>query len=99
MGAEIEFGKQLRSLRLFRGLSVREVSQLIGVPATTYRDWEYGKRIQGQPYIRIAQAFGITLDELFGVEKNNIGLEQKLDSIINELQMVRRTLSLKGRNE
>jgi transcriptional regulator with XRE-family HTH domain len=93
----LDFGKRLRSLRVLHRLSLKEASLLIGVPVTTYRDWEYGKRIQGQPYINIARAFGITLNQLFGVDDSDLTLEQKLDAAINELQQVRSALGSSSR--
>jgi transcriptional regulator with XRE-family HTH domain len=55
--------------KLFRfgtkhGLSVRDVADELGIPVSTYRDWEYGKLIRGEPYVKIAELFEVSLDEL-----------------------------------
>lgn len=48
---------------------MKQVAQKIEVPVSTYRDWEYGRAIQGAPYVKIANVFGISLFELLTGEK------------------------------
>jgi transcriptional regulator with XRE-family HTH domain len=45
---------------------MKDVAQAIGVPASTYRDWEYGKAIKGEPYGKLAEFYGVRVDELLG---------------------------------
>ncbi len=82
--------KRLRTFRLISGLSMREAAKRIGVPETTYREWEYGRAIRGEPYIRIARTFGVSLDTLFA---NNISsrqpTEHDFDRIISEIQALK----------
>lgn len=66
---------RLKRLRRLRGFSTVEAAKLIGVPPTTYREWEYGRQITGEPYPDIARAFEVTLDELFGNDPSNTSLE------------------------
>jgi transcriptional regulator with XRE-family HTH domain len=64
------FHERLKSLRLARGLSVSEISKTIGVPVSTYREWENGRLIQGHhPYGALAQALGVSLLELLTGKK------------------------------
>jgi transcriptional regulator with XRE-family HTH domain len=59
------FANRLRKLRRDRNLTLSEVAIAIGVPTSTYRDWEYGKAIRNiEAYERIAKFFGLSLDEL-----------------------------------
>ena len=60
----MSFGKRLLKFRTAQDKSSRQMAEEIGVPISTYRDWEYGKLIRGEPYVKIADALGITLDEL-----------------------------------
>lgn len=59
------FAQRLRRLRKQKGLTLKEVATEIGVPYTTYRDWEYGKAVQGEPYLKICDALSVGLTELF----------------------------------
>jgi transcriptional regulator with XRE-family HTH domain len=69
----------------------REVARRIGVNESTYRQWEYGTTLSGEPYPKIAEAFGITLDELFGLTKNPRETpEEEVERIISELNKTRR---------
>ena len=61
---ENTFGTRLRRLRLHRRLSLKEMASAIGIPVTTYREWEYGRAIKGEPYPRIAEVLGVGLTEL-----------------------------------
>jgi transcriptional regulator with XRE-family HTH domain len=48
---------------------VKEVASALGVPVTTYREWEYGRKIVGEPYAALAQIFEISVYELITGEK------------------------------
>ena len=48
---------------------MREAAHRTGVPETTYREWEYGRQIRGEPYRKIAEAFNISVGMLFGEEE------------------------------
>lgn len=84
------FHTRLRRLRKMRGLSMSALSREIGIPPSTYRDWEYGAAILGQPYIKLAAALNVSLYQLLGSEKsenqNLLDLLDKLDSTIKELK-------------
>ncbi len=56
--------KRLKRLRDGRKLTVKQIAALIGVSPSTYREWEYGRAIQGEPYPRLAEAFGVSLHYL-----------------------------------
>lgn len=92
-GSILEFAKHLKKLRENRKLSIRQTAKLVGVPESTYRDWEYGNAIQGEPYPQIAKAFGITLNELFGVTDDE-SVDAQLDKIIAITHTVKSKLSL-----
>jgi len=68
----MQFAAQLRKLRIENGLTIREVAFAIQVPISTYRDWEYGKAIQGEPYVKLAKVFNVSLEKLMlGEDKVN----------------------------
>ena len=48
---------------------MKEVAAGVGVSLSTYREWEYGRRILGEPYPKIADTLGVGLGELFGAKK------------------------------
>ena len=67
---------------------MRKAAQLIGVPETTYREWEYGRQIRGEPYLKIAKAFGISVSELLGAESSNLTVDQRLNRILEDTAIV-----------
>ena len=60
----MKLGSHLKQLRARKKLTLREVAELLDIPVSTYRDWEYGKAIQGEPYVKLAKIFGVSLSEL-----------------------------------
>lgn len=69
---------------------MRQAAKLIGAPESTYREWEYGRSIRGEPYPRIAKAYGISLEELFGYEKKTTSLTEDfehLESLIRSMKV------------
>jgi transcriptional regulator with XRE-family HTH domain len=87
--------KRLKKLRETRRLSMRETAKLIGVPETTYREWEYGRAVRGEPYLKIAKAFGVKVEELFVVsaEAAELLLEKDIDRVIFGLLELKAKLS------
>ncbi len=87
------FSERLKKFRLRAKLSQRQAAKKIGVPESTYREWEYGSEIRGEPYPQIASAFGVTLHELFGLN-DDLGktAEEKVDKIISDLQSLKSRL-------
>ena len=57
-------GPRIKRLREKKKLTVKEAAALIGVPLTTYREWENGRAIQGEPYTKIAEILDVGLLEL-----------------------------------
>lgn len=56
--------QKLQMLRRGTRLSVKDVADQLGVAESTYRDWEYGRAIKGEPYVKLAEVFGVSLSEL-----------------------------------
>ncbi len=65
---------------------MRDLARLINVPETTYREWEYGRAIRGEPYVKLAKALGVSLEDLLGdgVELPAV-LEKDIDLIVERL--------------
>ena len=78
--------QRMRALRAARGRSVADIARRVGVSESTYRDWEYGRQIKGEPYARIAEALGTTLVELMTGRAVN-------ESILVELHEIERALA------
>lgn len=60
---------RLRRLRKARGLSVKEMAKELRIPESTYREWEYGRAIQGEPYLKLSEMLKVSVYELLGGEK------------------------------
>lgn len=60
---------RLRRLRTLKGFSVKEVAEQIKVPLTTYREWEHGRKIVGEPYVELARVFEVSVYEMITGEK------------------------------
>lgn len=61
-------GTKLAKFRRNKEMTLKEMATRIGGPVSTYRDWEYGREIKGEPYLKIANVLGVSLYELFGGE-------------------------------
>lgn len=88
-----EFGKRLTLFRKRKGYSVRKMAELANVNEVTYRQWEYGAEIRGEPYPDLARAYGITLDELFGTYLLENSAEEEVDKIISALHSLKSKIS------
>lgn len=67
-------------------LTIKECADFLGVSASTYRDWEYGRAITGEPYPKIAELFGISILDLFGMNKSkSVATLSEIELIVDEL--------------
>lgn len=55
---------KIRSLRLKNRMTIKEIAMQIGVPSSTYRDWEYGHKISAEKLQNLADAFEVSISEL-----------------------------------
>jgi transcriptional regulator with XRE-family HTH domain len=56
----------IRRLREFNGWTQSKAAAAAGVPLRTFQNWEAGVRDpQPDGLVKLADAFGVTLDELF----------------------------------
>lgn len=85
--------ERLRKFRLKAGLTLQQVSDRTGIPVSTYKEWENGRQIRGEPYLLLARVYQVSLQELITGEKTQLGpVLEKLDSMIGEIEAVKRDL-------
>lgn len=63
-------GKRLIRLRKRKNLSIKDVALRVGVPQTTYREWENDRKIVGEPYVELAKVFEVSVYELITGDTN-----------------------------
>ncbi|MES3038380.1 MAG: helix-turn-helix transcriptional regulator [Bdellovibrionota bacterium] len=87
---EESLGKRLKRLREARNLSVKDVADAMGIPVTTYREWENDRKIVGEPYPALAELFEVSVYELITGEKGK-GSEvlSSFETIKIELEKIR----------
>ncbi len=80
----MNFNKRLKALRQGQGWTVKSTAEKFGVPETTYREWKYGRAIQGEeePYPKIASLFNLSLFELI------TGKKPDQNKIFRELELL-----------
>lgn len=68
------YGSRLKSLREAAGLSIRELARQIGEDHSNVRYWELsGKPPRSDVLAALAQALGVTVEEILGVPKQRHG--------------------------
>ncbi len=79
--------ERLKRLRTAKGTKVEDFARQLGIPATTYREWEKGRAIQGQPYIEISKALDVSLGNLLGVPEV-VPMELRKEWLIRDLRQI-----------
>ena len=81
----LNFGERLIQIREERDVSRKELAEQLGIPYTTLRNYETGKREPGhKTLIQLSRIFNVSCDYLLGVEtpvKDIAPLQQELVSI------------------
>ena len=88
--------RRMARLRRQAGYSQKEVADALGVSPSTYRSWEGGSKISGEPYKKLAQLLGVTLTELmYGEQPDLSDLRMELELIKNSInRVISRVISL-----
>jgi transcriptional regulator with XRE-family HTH domain len=63
-------GSRLQALRVSRSLTSKQVARSIAVAESTYRAWEAGRAITGEPYLALAELFGVSVYELLSGKRS-----------------------------
>jgi transcriptional regulator with XRE-family HTH domain len=64
---EKEMGDHLKRLRAAAGMSQPQLAAAAGVPVSTLRQWEQGRRLPSlEGFFALADGLGVSLDELAG---------------------------------
>ena len=80
-------GQRLQELRRQKDLSVSDCARYLEVSVSTYREWENGRTIKGEPYVLMAELFEVSLGELLTGRASDLakGLSE-LEKRIHETQ-------------
>jgi transcriptional regulator with XRE-family HTH domain len=81
---------RLKRLRQEADLSAKVMAQKIGVPQSTYLDWENGRGMKLPPFQKISQVLAISVTELVTGEKpplQSVSIElEKVELLIREIR-------------
>lgn len=84
---------RLKKFRHQHGLTIQEVSNRTKIPASTYKEWENGRQIRGEPYVLLADLYQVSLQELItGRKSDPAAVMAKLDGIQSEMDQLRKAL-------
>ncbi len=79
--------KRLKFYRERQGFSIREVAAIVKVSPSTYRGWEFGAEIKGEPYLQLALIYNVSLNQLLAGKTSDIELQ--LDIIERAIKAIR----------
>ncbi|MCB9093288.1 MAG: helix-turn-helix transcriptional regulator [Halobacteriovoraceae bacterium] len=82
-----DFHQRLLKLRKKQGLTIKQVAEELNISPSTYRDWEQGAKISGEPYSQLAKLFKVSINYLLNEEKTSS------DEIIHKIKRVKIILS------
>ena len=94
---KLEFADRLINLRHNRGLSQKELGDLLGVSNKAISKWENGESLpKTETMLKLAELFGIDGNELLGIEKTETnGTDSDSQAEINRLKDENKVLNLK----
>lgn len=61
--------ERLKRLREQKNLTAKEIAKLIGVPASTYHDWEQERGLKLPPFQKLSRVFTVSVTELISGRK------------------------------
>ena len=86
--------ERLTRLRREKNLTAKAMARLIGVPESTYREWEYGRGMRLPPFQKISQVLAISVTELITGQRPMLAsVTEALDAVEQKLREIRSNLS------
>ena len=61
---QMSFNQSLEDLRKAKGLTAKAMARAIGVPESTYREWEYGRGLRLPPFQKLSHVLAVSVTEL-----------------------------------
>ena len=89
------FAQRITKRRIQLKLTQRQVAEALCIPLSTYKEWEYGRRVQGEAvYVKLSEILNINLRTLLTGELNKNGKEkiQRIQSAIEHLSEIKELL-------
>lgn len=89
------FAQRIIKQRLNLGLTQKEVAQALKIPLSTYKEWEYGRRVQGEDvYVKLSEVLEINLRTLLTGEAifEKDELIQKVQGALYQINEVKKAL-------
>lgn len=88
-----EIGKLMKKRRVKLGLKVKRIAEELGVAESSYREWENGRQIQGEPYLKLAEILQVPLRVLLGgPEEQMTPILISLDELENHVKNIRKNI-------
>lgn len=86
----MKLAQKIRQLRLERKMTLKEAAKYLEVPVSTYRDWEYGRRMPADAILKLAEAFDVPMT-VFTKREASPGddLRKAIDLMEEALRIVR----------
>lgn len=87
----MSISEKMKERRVQLNLKVKDVAYQIGVAESTYRDWENGRKIQGEPYQLIADALEMNILELMEIQTSSFRLlMQEVENLEKHIKNIRK---------
>ncbi len=86
----MDIGQRMKKRRVELKLLPKDVALRTGVSVSTYREWENGRKISGEPYVKLASALSMNINDLLGIENTNVqNFAQNLDLLEEQVKIIR----------
>lgn len=89
------FAQRITKRKLQLELTQRQVASAIGVPLSTYKEWEYGRQIQGEKiYVKLSEVLEMNLHTLLSGDhiENSQSVVQEIQILIDKLTDLKKRL-------
>lgn len=85
--------QRMRELRLEKNMTLKETAFLLEVPVSTYRDWEYGRKVPADIISKLAEIFDVPIS-IFSMKGPTSTVELKRAAVLLEeaLKIVRNAI-------
>ena len=81
----MKFKNRLQKIRLEKGFSIKQMAAMAGIPVSTYKEWENGRKIPAHLLLTLTSAARISIYQVYEEDSTRADVRIEILSLLDEV--------------